>query len=101
MDFEIGKDCSARVGMKLVRERAAYLDLVQGGVSNREACRVVGINPRTGTVWRNGRNPSRGHTGVAPNRALRTGRAMRRPRRQTQQRQPRMATPMVMISDRP
>jgi IS30 family transposase len=34
-------------------------------------------------------------------RALRTGRAMRRPRRQAQQRQPRMATPMVMISDRP
>ena len=34
-------------------------------------------------------------------RALRTGRAMRRPRRQTQQRQPRMAAPMVMISERP
>jgi IS30 family transposase len=34
-------------------------------------------------------------------KALRTGRAMRRPRRQAQQRQPRMATPMVMISERP
>ncbi|WP_189160808.1 IS30 family transposase, partial [Lentzea pudingi] len=33
--------------------------------------------------------------------ALRTGRAMRRPRRQAQQRVPRMATPMVMISERP
>jgi IS30 family transposase len=33
--------------------------------------------------------------------ALRTGRALRKPRRQAQQRQPRMATPMVMISDRP
>ncbi|PPS89949.1 hypothetical protein BZZ08_01317 [Streptomyces sp. MH60] len=34
-------------------------------------------------------------------RALRTGRARRRPRRQAQQRQPRFATPMVMISERP
>jgi transposase, IS30 family len=33
--------------------------------------------------------------------ALRTGRAMRRPRRQAQQRSPRMATRMVMISERP
>ncbi|WUD23899.1 IS30 family transposase [Lentzea sp. NBC_00516] len=33
--------------------------------------------------------------------ALRTGRAIRRPRRQVQQRLPRMATPMVMISERP
>ncbi|MFE2918463.1 IS30 family transposase [Kitasatospora indigofera] len=33
--------------------------------------------------------------------ALRTGRARRLPRRQAQQRQPRFATPMVMISERP
>ncbi len=33
--------------------------------------------------------------------ALRTGRAIRRPRRQAQQRTPRMITPMVMISERP
>jgi IS30 family transposase len=34
-------------------------------------------------------------------KALRTGRAMRRPRRHPDQRQSRMATPMVMISQRP
>ncbi|MFF9299850.1 IS30 family transposase [Streptomyces sp. NPDC014764] len=34
-------------------------------------------------------------------RALRTGRARRKPRRQAQQRRPRFATPMVMISERP
>ncbi|MFE4594813.1 IS30 family transposase [Streptomyces laurentii] len=34
-------------------------------------------------------------------RALRSGRARRKPRRQAQQRQPRFATPMVMISERP
>ncbi|GAB7050179.1 hypothetical protein JCM9534A_53050 [Catenuloplanes indicus JCM 9534] len=33
--------------------------------------------------------------------ALRTGRAVRRPRRQAQQRTPRMATEMIMISERP
>jgi IS30 family transposase len=33
--------------------------------------------------------------------ALRTGRALRRPRRQAQQRTARMAAPMVMISERP
>ncbi|MET7861652.1 IS30 family transposase [Streptomyces sp. NPDC005318] len=34
-------------------------------------------------------------------RALRTGRARRKPRRQAQQRQPRFTTPMIMISERP
>ncbi|WP_456300761.1 IS30 family transposase [Streptomyces herbicida] len=34
-------------------------------------------------------------------RALRTGRARRKPRRQAQQRTPRFSTPMVMISERP
>jgi IS30 family transposase len=34
-------------------------------------------------------------------KALRTGRTMRHPRRQAQQRTPRMATEMVMISERP
>ncbi|WP_406187846.1 IS30 family transposase [Streptomyces sp. NBC_01006] len=34
-------------------------------------------------------------------RALRTGRACRKPRRQAQRRQPRFASPMVMISERP
>ncbi len=34
-------------------------------------------------------------------RALRTGRACRKPRRQAQQRQPRFSAQMVMISDRP
>ena len=65
MDFEIRMDRSPH-GKRLVRERAAYLDLVQRGVSSKEACRIVGINPRTGKQWRNGRNRSRGHRAVAP-----------------------------------
>ncbi|GAA3902672.1 hypothetical protein GCM10022207_84690 [Streptomyces lannensis] len=34
-------------------------------------------------------------------KALRSGRARRKPRRQAQQRQPRFRDPMVMISERP
>jgi IS30 family transposase len=34
-------------------------------------------------------------------RALRTGRTLRRPRRRSQQRTPRMARPMILISERP
>ncbi|WP_374213807.1 hypothetical protein [Streptomyces sp. A3M-1-3] len=29
------------------------------GVSSREACRIVGINRRTGKRWRKGTNPTR------------------------------------------
>ncbi|WSY48625.1 IS30 family transposase (plasmid) [Embleya sp. NBC_00888] len=49
----------------LSAERAAYFLLVQQGFSNYEACRIVGINPKTGRRWRNGRNAS-GGTGAAP-----------------------------------
>ncbi|MDI9889542.1 IS30 family transposase, partial [Streptomyces sp. HNM0645] len=50
----------------LSEERRLYLQLMQHGVSNAEACRVVGINPKTGRRWRNGRAPSGGHVGAPP-----------------------------------
>ncbi|WP_037653922.1 helix-turn-helix domain-containing protein, partial [Streptomyces albus] len=40
---------------KLSREREAYSRLVQQGYSNTEACRIVGVDRRTGNKWRNGR----------------------------------------------
>lgn len=43
----------------------------------------------------------RGEPRREPAKALRTGRVRRKPRRQAQQRIPRFATPMVMISERP
>ncbi|MGW5746597.1 IS30 family transposase [Amycolatopsis sp. NPDC003861] len=46
----------------MLAERQAYLDLVARGVSTAQACRTVGINPRTGHRWRNGR-PSRAKAG--------------------------------------
>lgn len=44
---------------------AAYFDLVKQAYSSKEACRIVGINPRTGKRWRNGRQPT-GNTKGAP-----------------------------------
>lgn len=54
MDFEVRKDRRPQGRKRLHKERAAYLDLVNQGVSSREACRIVGINRRTGKRWRNG-----------------------------------------------
>ncbi|WP_237693810.1 helix-turn-helix domain-containing protein [Streptomyces sp. SID2888] len=54
MDFEIRKDRSSGGGRRLTREREVYLQLTRQGYSNREACRIVGINLRTGKRWRNG-----------------------------------------------
>lgn len=39
----------------LSRQREEYARLIARGVSNAEACRVVGVNRRTGTRWRYGR----------------------------------------------
>lgn len=42
-------------GPPLDEKRALYIDLVSKGFSNSKACRVVGINRRTGTRWKRGR----------------------------------------------
>src|SRR5688500_13332011 len=59
MDFEIRSDRGPQGRKKLVRERELYLSLVGQGMSNSEACRVVGVNRRTGNVWRHGRPEGR------------------------------------------
>ncbi|WP_415852796.1 helix-turn-helix domain-containing protein, partial [Streptomyces albus] len=55
MDFEIRADRAPQGRNKLSREREAYSRLVQQGYSNTEACRIVGVDRRTGNKWRNGR----------------------------------------------
>jgi transposase, IS30 family len=40
----------------LSRQREEYARLTARGVSNSQACRVVGVNRRTGTRWRYGRS---------------------------------------------
>ncbi|MEX1175532.1 MAG: IS30 family transposase [Mycobacterium sp.] len=44
-----------RRGVMLVEKREWFAQLIAQGVSNAEACRMVGINRRTGTRWRYGR----------------------------------------------
>ncbi|WP_350339520.1 helix-turn-helix domain-containing protein [Pengzhenrongella frigida] len=39
----------------LTAQREAFVRLIARGVSNAEACRVVGVHRRTGTRWRLGR----------------------------------------------
>ncbi len=38
-----------------VGKREQYARLIAQGFSSLEACRIVGINPRTGKRWRHGR----------------------------------------------
>ena len=66
MDFEVRKDRGPQGRKKLTRERAAYFQLVQQGYSSREACRIVGINLRTGKKWRNGHHSPGGNKKPRP-----------------------------------
>lgn len=55
MDFEIRMVRTVAQGpRKLSAERAEYFRLVTAGYSNKDACRIVGVNERTGREWRNG-----------------------------------------------
>ncbi|MFE6496552.1 IS30 family transposase [Streptomyces sp. NPDC057748] len=59
MAFEIRKIRTPQGKKKLAREREEYFQLMEQGVSSREACRIVGINRRTGKRWRNGTNATK------------------------------------------
>ncbi|WP_327424872.1 IS30 family transposase [Streptomyces sp. NBC_01230] len=69
MDFGIRRERTGQGGRKLVREREKYFRLMDQGVSSLEACRIVGINSRTGKRWRNGRHASGDRRAVPPIRA--------------------------------
>jgi transposase-like protein len=67
MDFKIREDRGQAPGPKtLVREREEYFRLMDQGVSSMEACRIVGINRRTGKQWRNGRQATGSTRGAPP-----------------------------------
>ncbi|MEU6864792.1 IS30 family transposase [Streptomyces sp. NPDC046876] len=70
MDFEIREDRQPQGRKRLTREREAYSRLMEQGVSNTEACRIVGINRRTGKRWRYGRNPSGSKKAAPPLNAV-------------------------------
>lgn len=52
-DLEMGGERVA--GVALFGQRERFVRLIGQGVSNSEACRLVGVNRRTGTRWRFGR----------------------------------------------
>ncbi|WP_073951446.1 IS30 family transposase [Streptomyces kebangsaanensis] len=67
MDFKIRELRTVAQGRKrLLREREAYSQLMQQGLSNKEACRIVGINEKTGRRWRNGRSADRRQKAAPP-----------------------------------
>src|SRR5829696_5195007 len=51
----MGRSRTRRAGRALTEKQDRFVRLIAQGVSNREACQVVGINRRTGTRWRFGR----------------------------------------------
>jgi transposase len=51
----MGRSRTSHAGSALTEKQDRFVALIRQGVSNREACRVVGINRRTGTRWRLGR----------------------------------------------
>ena len=51
----MGAERKTRRGGMLVEKQDWFVRLIAQGVSNSEACRIVGINRRTGTRWRYGR----------------------------------------------
>ncbi|MFE4253896.1 IS30 family transposase, partial [Streptomyces sp. NPDC056910] len=68
MEFEVRPDRTKPQGRKkLTRERAAYFQLMAQGCSNREACRIGGVDIRTGKKWRNGNHaPGKGRRPLPP-----------------------------------
>ncbi|WP_435866747.1 helix-turn-helix domain-containing protein [Streptosporangium roseum] len=79
MDFKIREDRQQSQGRKaLVREREEYFRLTDQGFNNTQACRIVGINRRTGKQWRHGRRA----TGRTPRPTDHSGTAAGQPQPQ-------------------
>jgi Helix-turn-helix domain len=51
----VGAVRKTRRGVMWVEKQEWFIRLIRQGVSNAEACRIVGINRKTGTRWRYGR----------------------------------------------
>nr|WP_324605505.1 MULTISPECIES: helix-turn-helix domain-containing protein [unclassified Streptomyces] len=66
MDFESREDRQPQGRKRHTAERAACFRLMQQGVSNTEACRIVGINRRTGKRRRYGRGTSGSNKAAPP-----------------------------------
>jgi IS30 family transposase len=54
----MGRSRTTHAGRALTEKQDRFVQLIAQGVSGAEACRMVGINRRTGTRWRYGRTIS-------------------------------------------
>ena len=54
-EVAVGVRRKTRRGVMVVEKQERFVRLIAQGVPNAEACRIVGINRRTGTRWRYGR----------------------------------------------
>ena len=54
-----GWDTGHHPGVALTEKREQFARLIGQGVSNSEACRLVGVNRKTGTRWRSQQTPRR------------------------------------------
>jgi transposase, IS30 family len=66
MGFEIREDRAPQGRGTLDREPAEYFRLMNLGYSSQAACRMVGVNSRTGKRWRNGARPTGRHKWAPP-----------------------------------
>jgi len=55
LEVAMGKSEKSHAGRGLTEKQEQFSRLITAGVSNAEACRIVGINRRTGKRWRHGR----------------------------------------------
>jgi len=53
---DLGRVDGHHPGVPLTEKRDRFVALIRQGVNNSEACRRVGVNRKTGTRWRYGRN---------------------------------------------
>ncbi|MEU0926244.1 hypothetical protein ABZ390_18930 [Streptomyces solisilvae] len=71
MDCKVRESRKEQGPRKLQREREEYFRLMHLGFGNLEACRRIGVNPRTGREWRNGRPKGRKKPPRPPANAVR------------------------------
>lgn len=71
MEVEVRPDRGKSRGRRpLTGERVEYLRLMEQGLGNKKACRIVGINEKTGRRWRNGRNACGRNRAALPIRSV-------------------------------
>jgi hypothetical protein len=75
-DVRDNKDRAPQGRKRLNEERRRYFELVQQGVNNFEACRIVGVHYRMGRGWQNGRGATKDRPAGLAAHDTRSGRVL-------------------------